>query len=538
MAQGQPATAAFVAVGSTVLIFVFVRNGSGSMALLCQLLSPGAACQDATCRGCRHSKSIRWPRIPDLLACAGDACLVLAKLAQLVCIPTFHVISCPLPTTEICCCFLLRLMSSGPVQGLALAGLLLRFLSNWSTAMPWPQQAAEAQNIFSGSHKPALKQLRSHRLRSAAAVQPSRCRAQRRTIAVASSARLTATRDVNDATSRPCSAQAKRTHVARTASCPLPSVDQSVPRPLLARMASSPAICLRSHALELATSDAGSCADLQSLGPEVLAEAGSTEAGSASEYCSGCESSGSSKAASFQDAHGLQASMAVTLSDPATLSAYQLSNSCCLPVRGLLWWEMLHVLLCSSAAAVLLWVQDGTPLGVLGSLGLDGACSGAVQRACPEAHLLQFARSILGEPVPTEVPATLHAPPCKSWTCGSCTLSHAEFSASCSDGLDVLKGVWHCKPPSHAWLQDCAAAAWGAPNSLFGEPDCPAAASAPWELIVQERSADLAYWAWRRPLRGLYLYMTQALIEGASPAAVRAFHMDDAARSVLVPLTY
>jgi hypothetical protein len=88
------------------------------------------------------------------------------------------------------------------------------------------------------------------------------------------------------------------------------------------------------------------------------------------------------------------------------------------------------------------------------------------------------------------------------------------------------------EPLQHG-CQDCPAGAWGAPDSVFGELDSSAAASAaPWELIVQERSADLTYWAWRRPMRGgLYLYMTQALLEGASPAAVRAFHMHDAARS-------
>ena len=54
---------------------------------------------------------------------------------------------------------------------------------------------------------------------------------------------------------------------------------------------------------------------------------------------------------------------------------------------------------------------------------------------------------------------------------------------------------------------------------------------APWELIVQECSADLSYRAWRKPLRGgLYLYKTHAVVERAAPADVRAFHMDDLAR--------
>jgi hypothetical protein len=60
--------------------------------------------------------------------------------------------------------------------------------------------------------------------------------------------------------------------------------------------------------------------------------------------------------------------------------------------------------LCLNTAASLDGVQDGTAVG---SLGLDGACSGAVRRACPEAHLLQFARDILGEPVPPEVPISI-----------------------------------------------------------------------------------------------------------------------------------
>ena len=47
--------------------------------------------------------------------------------------------------------------------------------------------------------------------------------------------------------------------------------------------------------------------------------------------------------------------------------------------------------------------QDGTAMG---SLGLDSNCPHAVRQSCPEAHLLQFAKNILEEPVPPEVSAS------------------------------------------------------------------------------------------------------------------------------------
>jgi hypothetical protein len=42
-AQGQPATATYVVLGSTLLILVFARNSNGSTALLCHMLGPGEA---------------------------------------------------------------------------------------------------------------------------------------------------------------------------------------------------------------------------------------------------------------------------------------------------------------------------------------------------------------------------------------------------------------------------------------------------------------------------------------------------------------
>ena len=73
----------------------------------------------------------------------------------------------------------------------------------------------------------------------------------------------------------------------------------------------------------------------------------------------------------------------------------------------------------------------------------------------------------------------------------------------------------------------------GAPGSLLGEPDTSGWASTGWEPIIQETSPalGLAYWAWRRPLRrGLYVYRTHAVLDGASPAALRAFQGDDRSR--------
>ena len=46
----------------------------------------------------------------------------------------------------------------------------------------------------------------------------------------------------------------------------------------------------------------------------------------------------------------------------------------------------------------------------MGSLGLDGSCPHAVRLACPEAHLLQFASSILEEPI---LPEVLASSPCR-----------------------------------------------------------------------------------------------------------------------------
>ena len=82
-----------------------------------------------------------------------------------------------------------------------------------------------------------------------------------------------------------------------------------------------------------------------------------------------------------------------------------------------------------------------------------------------------------------------------------------------------------------AWVQGYpVAGAWGEQESLFGVPDSHSV-DAPWELIVQECSADLSCRAWRKPLRGgLYLYKTHAAVERADPADVRVFHMDDVAR--------
>lgn len=73
--------------------------------------------------------------------------------------------------------------------------------------------------------------------------------------------------------------------------------------------------------------------------------------------------------------------------------------------------------------------------------------------------------------------------------------------------------------------------AWGEPGSAFGTPDTDRCDLLGWEPICEESSADVTYWAWRRPLRqGLYLYRTHAVIENASAAQLRRFQHDDVAR--------
>ena len=73
--------------------------------------------------------------------------------------------------------------------------------------------------------------------------------------------------------------------------------------------------------------------------------------------------------------------------------------------------------------------------------------------------------------------------------------------------------------------------AWGEPGSAFGTPDTDRCDLLGWEPICEESSADMTYWAWRRPLRqGLYLYRTHAVVENASAAQLRRFQHDDAAR--------
>jgi hypothetical protein len=70
--------------------------------------------------------------------------------------------------------------------------------------------------------------------------------------------------------------------------------------------------------------------------------------------------------------------------------------------------------------------------------------------------------------------------------------------------------------------------AWGSARSCFGNPAAEHRGQFPWELICNEGLGDLTYQAWRRPLRGgFFLYRTRAVIEGATPAEVRTFHMDD-----------
>lgn len=70
------------------------------------------------------------------------------------------------------------------------------------------------------------------------------------------------------------------------------------------------------------------------------------------------------------------------------------------------------------------------------------------------------------------------------------------------------------------------------PSSFYGSADTDEFQQ-PWHLIVSESSANVLYWAWRRPLRkGLYMYMSRTVFLQASPAELRAFMNDDAYRLV------
>lgn len=77
-----------------------------------------------------------------------------------------------------------------------------------------------------------------------------------------------------------------------------------------------------------------------------------------------------------------------------------------------------------------------------------------------------------------------------------------------------------------------AAGPLGHPGSFYGSADTDAALG-PWELLMAEAAPRVRYWAWRRPLRrGLCMYMTRSVFDGASPAELRAFMNDDAFRVV------
>lgn len=69
------------------------------------------------------------------------------------------------------------------------------------------------------------------------------------------------------------------------------------------------------------------------------------------------------------------------------------------------------------------------------------------------------------------------------------------------------------------------------PACLYGAPDKCEYYSQDWEPVMEERKPGLLCWAWRRHLRkGLFVYKTRAVYEGATPVQVRAFLFDDTAR--------
>ena len=165
-------------------------------------------------------------------------------------------------------------------QGLSLVWLLLEMsCSATCSSLPlWQQQHSTSTGPAektAGKHRPRGKPLRSHRVGSTAGML-ARCR-RGHTKHISAMAALPA--PVAASEQRICpmggasgSAAARQANMAKAASCPFGGL-RGV-EPILARAASSPAHCLRSHSLELAGSEAGSpagsFADLSLLDHESL----------------------------------------------------------------------------------------------------------------------------------------------------------------------------------------------------------------------------------------------------------------------------
>lgn len=130
---------------------------------------------------------------------------------------------------------------------------------------------------------------------------------------------------------------------------------------------------------------------------------------------------------------------------------------------------------------------------VLHVVGVDDGASAAVREAVTDEHLLQFA-ALLGEP----------------------------------EAAEALNRCGLAGP----WSEDEALLGLGEERSTASTNDG-AMDFNTWQPLVVESKAGLAYTAHSHHLRrGLHIYRTRAVLEGLTPAEVRAFHLDDAARRV------
>jgi hypothetical protein len=153
------------------------------------------------------------------------------------------------------------------------------------------------------------------------------------------------------------------------------------------------------------------------------------------------------------------------------------------------------------SAAARLAAAPGAPPSALVSVGLDGACAPFIRAAVTDEHLLQLG-ALLGDAAAAAALAELGAP------------------GPLGDAAGSLYGA--------------ADAAGAAAVAADAQGDASAAAAGPrWELVADHTRPGLAVRAWRAPLRGgLYLYRSEATIEGVAPADARPFHLDDQARAL------
>lgn len=128
-------------------------------------------------------------------------------------------------------------------------------------------------------------------------------------------------------------------------------------------------------------------------------------------------------------------------------------------------------------------IKRGSSSCALGSLGMDFNCSQYIKDSIPDEMLLQFG-VLLGESESATAAKALKIP--------------GPFDAS---------------------------------HSLLGRLEC--GNKEDWSHIVDEENEDLELQAWRLPLRkGLYVYLTRAVLHGVAPGDVKAFQLDDSLRKL------